>query len=243
MDAAVAEELRNFGQIVHVFADVGFGAVDFELVQIFHDAAADPFFEHDAHLGPPDGEVVAQHIQRQVIADMLVHVADHFVGHAAFLLAAGDGGRFDVPLFEACADQVDQQRFQMQLEQLLASERGVVPRIQDSAAARGAWPEGVPAFLDQPGEHRTYFVVQMEQLMLEKERHGLGFAFEGDDEDVRGHFSVAFRTVEFVGLVEQQVALLQVEMAGIGVDFDLALVHVKDFPKVVLFAGVPVVFG
>jgi len=67
MDAAVAEQVGDFRQVVYVLANVRFGAVDLRLVQVADDADADGSLEQDVHLRPAYAELRAQIVQRDLV--------------------------------------------------------------------------------------------------------------------------------------------------------------------------------
>ena len=73
--------------------------------------------------------------------------------------------------------------------------------------------------------------------------HSHATAFEGDDEQGRGAFTVALDAVEFPGAVEDKVALLQTEDIALAMAVDATPCHVNQLPEVVGFTRVAEICG
>ena len=134
------------------------------------------------------------------------------------------------------ADQLDQQLFQIETDQLFSGETGAFGQEQFFLIGI-VHPsvEDILRFLDDLRQQQPFRFADLQHLFLEKGHHG-GVAGEGHDHQIRCDQSVGIHVMKFVGPVEDDIPLLQSMELLTGQHIHFTLVNAQKFPEIMGFS-------
>ena len=203
--------------------------------------------EEALQLGFPDHIITADIGDGQTVSYMLVQILDNLAhpGHIAVLGVDPGGRRYKmcVILWSQAPEYIDKHKLQRDLYDLLASKRGlsIAAQFADQGIVKRCI-EGLSGLRDQLSQIEILRSINRDDLVFE-EIHTRSVTLEGDYNKVRRNLPVSPQSVEFIGLVEDHLALFQKDGAGAGRNLYISKVYKKKLPEVMRFAFVHKVLG